>query len=405
MENLLPYNAKEINFIKLFFKILLVFTVIGLVLFFTLPINDSVSISSGEIIAESPEIEYKSPFEAVLEKVYVNEGDEVKKGDTLAIIKNAVIDKDIDNSESEIKSLSGQLLSNKRNIINLDNKIVFQRNKIDLNYRQYNINKGKTEKEIQSETNSVNLYKERLGVKSKKLKIDSVIYKKGVISLLELRNSYDDFLTYKKNVIDAQNKLSQLSARLSELRNNYLQEKNSISISITELEEQKENLKQSISKMEASLKKEGKSFDFLTNEIGKRYLLSEIDGIVTKVFNEKQEINYIDKGFQMFKISPNKENFYAKAYIDERDIRSLKLGQDVNLKLDSYYYYKYGAIKGTISYIPIRKNLNEPFYVNVALSKKDMNNLKSGYTIKGDVILETIPLYKYAMKKMFRKMD
>ncbi|WP_347173151.1 HlyD family secretion protein [Polaribacter uvawellassae] len=405
MENLLPYNAKEINFIKLFFKILVVFTVIGLVLFFTLPINDSVSFSNGEIISENPEIEYKSPFEAVLEKVYVKEGDKVKKGDTLAIINNGVIDKDINSTESEMKSLSGQLLSNKRNLVNLDNKIVFQRNEINLNYRQYIISKGKTEKEIQSETSSVNLFKNRLEVKSKKLKIDSLIYKKGVISLLELRNSYDDFLTYKKNVIDAQNNLSQLNARLFELENNYLQKKNSISISITELEEQKENLKQSISKMEASLKKEGNSFDFLTNEIGKRYLLSEIDGVVTKVFNEKQEINYVDKGFQMFKISPNKKGFYAKAQIDERDIRHLKLGQNVNLKLDSYNYYKYGAIKGKISYIPIRKNLNEPFYVSVELSNKDKDNLKSGYTVRGDVILETIPLYKYAVKKMFRKMD
>ena len=405
MENLLPYNTKEINFIKLFFKILVVFTVICLVLFFTLPINDSVSFSSGEIIAENPEIEYKSPFEAVLEKVYVAEGDNVRKGDTLAIINNAGIDKDIDNIESEINSLSGQLSSNERNIINLDNKIAFQRNEITLNYRKYIISKGKTVKEIQSETNSVNLFKERLKVKSKKLKIDSAIYKKGVISSLELRNSYDDYLIYKKNVIDAQNSLSQLKTRLSEVRNTYQQERNKINISITEVEEQKESLIQSISRMEASLEKEGKSFDFLIYEMGKRYLLSEIDGVVTKVFNEKQEINYLDKGFQMFKISPKKENFYAKAHIDERDIGYLKIGQEVNLKLDTYYYFKYGAIKGKVSYIPVRKNLNEPFYVSVELSKKDIDYLKSGFTIKGDVILETVPLYKYAMKKLFRKMD
>jgi multidrug resistance efflux pump len=50
-------------------------------------------------------------------------------------------------------------------------------------------------------------------------------------------------------------------------------------------------------------------------------------------------------------IAPKNEKFYAKISLPEKDLTYIKTNQTVNLKIDAYNYYKFGAIKGNITYI------------------------------------------------------
>ena len=104
-------------------------------------------------------------------------------------------------------------------------------------------------------------------------------------------------------------------------------------------------------------------------------------------------------------IAPKKEAFYAKVILDEKDLAYIKNGQEINLKLDAYNYYRYGAIKGKITYVS-PSDVDKTFYCLADIKKFNPNiNLKAGYKLKGEVIIERMQLYQYIIKKLFNKID
>src|SRR3954470_24439173 len=82
------YSVKTQKFILWFFRLLLSFVLLCLVLLFTIPVNDTVIFKQGEIVSQNPQLDLKAPFEAQLSKIYVQEGQKVKAGDTMMIIYN-----------------------------------------------------------------------------------------------------------------------------------------------------------------------------------------------------------------------------------------------------------------------------------------------------------------------------
>src|SRR6185503_20109795 len=104
-ENLLMHNFSEIFFIKMLFRILVSFLVLIAICVVTFNINDSVPFTAGEIIAEVPQIDYKAPFEGIPNKIFVEEGKAVKKGDTLMVLVNEQLRKDYQDAQSSYPSL------------------------------------------------------------------------------------------------------------------------------------------------------------------------------------------------------------------------------------------------------------------------------------------------------------
>src|SRR4051794_22072374 len=88
MEALNNYSFREYNFTVWFFRLLLFIVGSIIILVFVLKINETVTISEGQIVAANPQADYKAPFDAQIEKVYVKEGQAVKVGDTLLTMRN-----------------------------------------------------------------------------------------------------------------------------------------------------------------------------------------------------------------------------------------------------------------------------------------------------------------------------
>src|SRR3954447_16804264 len=82
------YLVRAQKLINWFFRLLLLFVLLAIILLFTVHINDTVSFTQGEIISQNPQIDFKAPFEAQLSKIYVREGQKIKTGDTLMVIYN-----------------------------------------------------------------------------------------------------------------------------------------------------------------------------------------------------------------------------------------------------------------------------------------------------------------------------
>src|SRR5947209_19827926 len=88
MEALNNYSYKEYNFTIWFFRLLLFVATTIIVLVFVLNINETVTVSSGEIVAANPQADYKAPFEAQILKINAKEGAPVHAGDTLLVLQN-----------------------------------------------------------------------------------------------------------------------------------------------------------------------------------------------------------------------------------------------------------------------------------------------------------------------------
>lgn len=388
----------------MFNKILISFLGISLILLVILPINDSVKSSKGEIISEVPQKDYISPYEAILDTLLVKESDLVKRGDTLLILNNNLLDKDFFNKNTEYDILIQNKKTTENSINNISKRIEYLKKEINILVDKYEIDKTKNDKDLRSLQNEVYYLQEKLNVSTSKLQIDSTLYKKEVICKLDITNSYDSYLTYLNNYNSTKNKFEQIQINNKTIKNTFLKNKNDLNIQLVNLEEELTKEQEKLSITINQLEDSKKTIEYYNSEIGKQFFIAEIDGIVTNVFNFKRSSNILKKNDLLVSISPAKNTYYAKVVIPQADIWQIKVGQEVNLKIDAYYYYKHGITKGKVNYISERINDNSEFYVLVVFDKDiALPQFRSGYSIKSEIIIERMRLWQFIFKKMFRK--
>jgi multidrug resistance efflux pump len=174
---------------------------------------------------------------------------------------------------------------------------------------------------------------------------------------------------------------------------------------IIDVDNQIQNYQRDIVELEAQIKDGKSNLDYISDELGKLVIVSTINGTISNLFNARQNVEIVAKGDLLTIIAPKKEAFYAKVTLDEKDLAYIKKGQDINLKLDAYNYYRFGAIKGKITYVS-PSDVDKSFYCLATIYKYNPNiNLKAGYKLKGEVIIEEMKLYQYIGKKLFDKID
>jgi len=133
-------------------------------------------------------------------------------------------------------------------------------------------------------------------------------------------------------------------------------------------------------------------------------VIAQFPGIVNFLFSTSKWTNVVSKGDLLASIAPQAISYYAKVIVPEKDMPYVKAGLRAQLKLDAYHNYENGLIKGRISYVAERKE-NDKFYALVNLDETNLFKLKPGYTLYGEIVVQSMPLYRYFIKKLFRKLD
>ena len=142
----------------------------------------------------------------------------------------------------------------------------------------------------------------------------------------------------------------------------------------------------------------------LETELGKQSVVAVSNGIVNFIFNTKQSSNLISKGDLLISIAPDGLSYYARINLPEKDMPYIRAGLIARLKLSAYQTFQYGLITGRISYVAERKE-KEKFYALVELEDNVRFHLKSGYEVYGEIVIDRMPLYRYFVKKLFKKID
>lgn len=405
MENSFYYNTSAINFIKILYRIFVAFLVIILILIFTLEMNDAVKFKEGQIYSDTPQLKINAPNEVKILKVLVKEGQEVKKGDTLFVLENKktkseydVANMDVDMMENKIDIIHKLIASTKERKNSLSQLLGIQSN-------IYRTDRKKAENEIASLNNKINLSSQQTSILTDKYKTDSLLYAKGAISKYELTETKSRNLDDKKGQVDITSSYSLKNYDFENLANNYQKTNNDLKRAIIDIDNQIQNYERDIIELQALIADRKYNLTYFEDELQKLNIVSPINGTISNLFNVKQNLEIINKGEILTIIAPKKENFYAKIILDEKDIAYIKKGQEINLKLDAYNYYKYGAIKGKITYVS-PSDVDQTFYCLADMQKYNSNiRLKAGYILKGEVIIEKMRLFRYILKKLFNKID
>lgn len=404
MEVLNNYSTSAYKFTIWFFRIVLAIVITLVVLVFVLRINETVTISEGEIVAASPQSDYKAPFEAQIVKICVKEGQQVKEGDTLLILKNVDYQEQMAKTKTEIEYLQKKIQSfsvlqdavqKKRSAINQASDITAKKYQLDIN---------RLVSDMKAMDQQYNFQKERLTSANEKYAGDSILYKKDMLSKYEFNNTKDANLALQENLSAM---ASQRDKQLSEKNiayNNFTKEQNTLLLNKVQLEENAQALVQATTDYEGQLIQAKELLKKLKSELGRELVIANNAGKVNYLFNTKQTTNFINKGDLLVSVAPQTLSYYAKVTVPEKEMPYVKTGLDARLKLDAYYKMQNGLINGKVSYIAERKE-NDKFYALVELPEGSRYNLKSGYSIYGEIVIRRLPLYKYFIKKLFKQFD
>ena len=405
MENSFYYNTKSIRFIKILNRVLIAFLIIIVFLIFTIKMNDTVSFKEGQIFSDTPQLKINAPNEVKVLKVRVKEGQEVQKGDTLFVLENKKTKSDYDILNTNVSGM--------KNKINIINKLIFNtinrknslKQLLEIQSKIYKTDRKKAEQEISSLNTKINLSSQQTSILTNKFQTDSLLYTKGAISRYEMTETKNRNLDDQKGQLDIQSNYDVKNYDFENLSNNYQKTNNDLRRNIIDVENQIHNYLQDIVELQTQIKDGKSNLTYISDELGKLLVVSPIEGTVSNLYNARQNLEIINKGDILTIIAPKREAFYAKVILDEKDLAYIRKGQEINLKLDAYNYYRFGAIKGTITYVS-PSDVDQTFYCLANIKKYNPNiNLKAGYKLKGEVIIEKMKLYQYIIKKLFNKID
>ncbi len=367
-------NGTKLTFI--FFLLLLIFAS-------AFPFNEVIK---GDVIvtSQNPPVHIKAKTEGKILAINFQPGDLVLKGDILGELENDSNTENVLQLKAKLDTLfnihSLKVLSEiyPPHLI-LGNDLQLYYNAFLSNYHQLildvslndqNVYDHQIKQELLNQLHAIDSKKDELSIANRNLEVTGAnykrfqgLYKKGVISQVDLENVEKDFLMEQRqfhflnqqyNRLILENK--GIQSRLHLANNSSLKTKSNLEVDLL-LSQQ--NLINAIQKWEDT------------------YLLkSPIDGRLS-YFEVWGEYQNLEKGESIYSVVPQiQQNLIGKCIIPIRNAGKLKKGQKVNLKLENYPYHEWGMLRakvGSISEVP--KGGDNPGYI-VYLT---INDLKTSY--------------------------
>lgn len=403
--------------IKTLFFIILTITFVALFLFFTLKVNITAKASSGEIVAGNTPVKYLSPIECQIKKLLVKEGSPVKMGDTLVILSNRKLDEEIQNTTSSLNAISTNLSFHQRQLNNLKQKISKQKQAQSLVDQQFKSKDSGHQQELANSQDQFKILQDKLEISKQKIQQNAELLEKGGISQRQYDNLYQDYLDEVNSINQAKNQLNTRLTAKNDSKSVLQQKKNERNINILNLES--DYLNQQNMLQQERVKKDQLTASLQTLEDQKRqlYIIATKQGFVVDLYNMSNEVNFLQKNEKILYISPDaSQTYYAKLAVKESDIKNIRAGLPVHIKLKAYNHYQYGIIKGEVQHID-KKNTqdskggssgsSDQFYIFANISEEEAQKieLKNGFKISGEIILEEVTLSRYVLNSLFRKMN
>jgi len=317
---------------------------------------DEMVVGRGKVIPSSNTKIIQHLEGGIIEKIFVKEGDKVKKADPLYRLKNSYYISDIKQKKIELAKLKREKkrlqaqIDFKDKLTFKDNNDPLNQNEIDIfnsQMRYYNeqlsiyqdeldqlrLEKKQKEAKIANLNMELKIARENLAILDKLLKGGAASKKQYLAELskkqslvTQITNLKNDIPIIKKKIVGAMTKIGSFR---SKMKTEWLKKLSEVDVKIASLKET----------------------EVASSDREKRQLItSPVDGIVKKLyFNTIGGI--VKSGDKIAEITPIDDSLVIEAKIKTNDRGDLVVGQDVSIEISAYSYSKYGYLKGKLIYI------------------------------------------------------
>lgn len=400
--------------------------VIFIILWLTFSQIDVIAPSLGKTIPSSRMILIQAKETSIIEKVYVKNGQNVKKDDLLVEFKN-----NVENFENNSMKAKYETLLLKK--IFLEEMIKY----IDTNIKVKEIiNPDISESLIKLLNDKLisNISSYDTEIRSLNVKVEKVLYEKRMVET-EIKK-LTELLPFTQYKLEQMKKLVEKGLEpeisLKDLEEKYIEERSNINIKkdeIKKLSTQYEISEQELMQFKNNTKKElleefNKTTDELNTtlpEVNKsnyllesKYIYASEDGFIYNL-NNGTSGRVIQSGEVVMELIPTSSPLEVEAKVLNRDIGFIHIGQEVKVKIDSFKFTKYGYIEGVITNIAkssvLDEKLGEIYPVLIELKTDTMKidnkhiKLMPGMTCSVDIKIGKRRLIEYIISPMIRYKD
>jgi len=317
------------------------------------------------------------------DSLYIKDFHEVKKGKVLAVLENSAKTEDVYYLKSIVDTLQ---IRNRTIHFPVDEVPILILGEVETayadfenKYSEYLFNKKLSPFENEAAANKVSLNelkvrlqnmksqyslgKTELELKKKNLERSKLLFKKGVISQLDFENNQLELLTVEKGLKNLGVSISQTRETIASANSN------SKGTEITRTTEESKLLRNTLQSYN-QLKKA------ITDWENLYVLKSEINGKVSflNYWSSNQTVN---QGDLVFTIIPEiNKQYIAKVKAAALNSGKIRVGQRVNIKLQSYPETEFGMLRGRVSNISLTPDKDGLYLVDVLLPEKLITSYK-----------------------------
>jgi adhesin transport system membrane fusion protein len=317
----------------------------------------------------------------VLAEILVQEGQEVKAGQRLAMLERDRSSAAYEESRSKVAALQAALIRARAESTGVKPVFPAELNSYpDFVTSQQRLYVQKRET-LRSAVDSID---DALKIARQELEMNQTLLKSGDVSRVE--------------VMRALRQVGDLEARLNELKNKYEQE-----------------ARAEVAKLEDELASQRHRLEERRSVLEHTDLSAPVAGIV-KYLRVNTVGGVLRAGDELMQLSPTESEMLIEARINPADIGQLELGLPVQIKLDAFDYSVYGMLTGKLTYISsdtlVEQGANGQslsyYRARIQIDRNQVNpmlarvELKPGMTSTIDIKTKTRSVLRYLMKPVIR---
>ncbi len=277
---------------------------------------DQISHAQGQVIASTKTQSIQSANDGVVDKIYVSEGQSVKKGDKLIVLEKSQAQASYEDSSAKVAALQATLTRLRAEVYG--KALIFP-----TEVKQYpDFIENQTalfHRRQQALNDEISALNESLKLAQDELDLNVPLLKSGDIGATEI-------IRLKRQIAD-------LKGQISNKRNKYFQDSQA---DMTKAEEELSTKEQELTDRSITLER--------------TTIVSQVDAIVKNIIVTTQGAR-VRPGDIILELVPSGDKLIIEAKLSPSDISFIKKGQKAAVKLDAYDYSIYGIFHGTVKYI------------------------------------------------------
>lgn len=342
---------------------------------------DQISHAQGQVIAAAKTQEIQSAIDGVVEKIYVQEGQKVKKGDTLVVLEQSQAQVAYEDSKAKVAALQATLARLKAEVY--EKPLVFP-DSVKA-YKEFVENQTALFHRRQRALNDdISALEESLSLAQEELALNLPLLKSGDIGATE--------------IIRLKRQVAELKGKISNTRNKYFQDSQT---DMTKAEEELSTKEQELADKTITLER--------------TTITSPMDAIVNNIIITTQGAR-VRPGDVILELVPFGDELIIEAKLPPSDLSFVRPGQKASIKLDAYDYTIYGIFHGKVKYISPdtlveRTSDGEKYYFRVLITLGETEiiakngkkiNLTPGMTTQVDIVTGSRSVLTYLTKPVIK---